>query len=383
MSMLGTQVKQGGEQGIRKLLAGIASAMAETLRSSLGRSVSVRPGDTSLCAVDVMLGSIKSETAVVRGALDKDYAGKYLWLTFEARDAATMSGLATKAAEQVIDERRKKGVLEGEDLQAFTEVANVLCSGLDGALRGLVGQGIGLRLQDHGLLKPGLDAQGILGTQPLVVSSCKLKIADYPETTCLVIVDPQSAEQWNGKPLELTDAAEAKSHDAAGDHAALSQTQAERKQALQAAEELEAIPPAPIRGRLAAFVVDTDAFLAVRKSCRRVGLDLDRRSRNEIPNPAAHRDQIVVIEVHAGEDKRIDWCKRLKAFHDGIKVVLLLHHPTRQRVLQGFMAKADALLGIPVEESLLSAKLGPILEAMLKAKEQGAQPPADPAKPAG
>lgn len=368
--MPGAAVKKGNEQGIRKVFAVIASAMADTLRSLVNKELSVQPGEITLCPVDALLASFSLQTAVVRGAFDKDYAGKILRITISANDATALGGTLMMTPEHVIEERRKKGTLEGEELEAFSEVGNVLCSGIDGALRSVVGQGIGVRLQDHGIVKPGLDLSGMLGEQPLVACACTLKFAAYPPATCYVLVDLESATKWNGKPLEFQDEAVAKP---AEEHAP--EPAGEKKATTAPAEDLESIPAAPIRAKLSAFLVDNEVVLTVRKSCRRVGLDLDRRSRTDIPNPAAHRDQLVIIEVPAGEERRFEWCKRLKAFHEGIKVVLLLHHPTRQRVLQGFMAKADALLGIPVAESLLSAKLTPIVEVMLKAKEQAPAAP--------
>ena len=100
----------------------------------------------------------------------------------------------------------------------------------------------------------------------------------------------------------------------------------------------------------------------------RVGFELDRRSKTEIPNPAAHKDAIVLLEIAAGEDRKFEWCKRLKAYHPSIRGVVVLHHASRQRVLQGFIAKADAILAYPMAERQLSAKLNALLQATAPAK---------------
>ena len=75
------------------------------------------------------------------------------------------------------------------------------------------------------------------------------------------------------------------------------------------------------------------------------------------------RDQILLLDIPAGEDRQFDWCKRIKDFGANTKVVLLLHHPSRSRVTQAFLAKADAILGLPCDEPKLSQKLASVLEA--------------------
>jgi CheY-like chemotaxis protein len=104
-------------------------------------------------------------------------------------------------------------------------------------------------------------------------------------------------------------------------------------------------------------VIQSDVLRVLRLSCRRVGLELTRHGRGEIPNPAAHRNEIVVLDVPPGEDRRFDWCRRIKDLSETTRVMLLLHHPSRQRVTQAFLSRADAILGFPCEEPQLSQKL--------------------------
>ena len=123
----------------------------------------------------------------------------------------------------------------------------------------------------------------------------------------------------------------------------------------------------------------------LRRSCRRVGFELRRHGRGEIPNPAAHRNEVVMIDVPPGEERRFDWCRRLKEISSTTKVVLLLHHPSRQRVTQAFLSKADAILGYPCDEPQLSQKLAALLPsapAPAPATPGDAAPPAAPAAPA-
>ena len=72
-------------------------------------------------------------------------------------------------------------------------------------------------------------------------------------------------------------------------------------------------------------------------------------------------DRIVLIDVPPGEERRFEWCKRVKELSDTTKVALLLHHPSRQRVTQAFLSRADIILGFPCEEQQLSAKLRQVM----------------------
>jgi len=67
------------------------------------------------------------------------------------------------------------------------------------------------------------------------------------------------------------------------------------------------------------------------------------------------------LDVPTGEVKRLDWCKRLKSYGGGQRVVLLLHGPSRALVMQAFLSQADVILGWPVNEAMLSAKLNGLL----------------------
>ena len=107
--------------------------------------------------------------------------------------------------------------------------------------------------------------------------------------------------------------------------------------------------------------MQSDTYRVLRRSCRRVGLELSRHGRGEIPNPAAHRKQVVVIEVPPGDDRRFDWCRRIKELSDSTSVVLLIRHPSRQRVTQAFLSKADVILGFPCEDMQLAQKLEQVI----------------------
>jgi CheY-like chemotaxis protein len=345
-------LKQGSGKELKRVFALLAAAIGDTLGSLVGREVVVKPGNAEIEDAETLLQSLPRPCAVARGALDKAFAGKSLHVLLEVPDAIAMAGLLMMTPEDIINDRRQKGALVGEDAEAFGELGNVLCSGLAGVLREHVADA-DLRFQDHGLVTPGVDTNGILGSEMVFVFAFRLKIGGYPESSGALVIDFATAEAWNKAPLELAtgDAAAAAASGTGGPSAA----------ARNDDDGLESIPAAPVRGTCAAFVLLPEVFRMLRRSCRRVGFDLRRHGRSEIPNPAAHRNELVLIDVPAGEDRRFDWCRRIKEFADTTKVVLVIHHPSRQRVTQAFLSRADAILGFPCDEAQLSQKLATLL----------------------
>ncbi|MBL8725555.1 MAG: hypothetical protein JNK49_16050 [Planctomycetes bacterium] len=351
--MAGSNLKSGNGKELRRLFAMLASALGETTGSLVGKPILVRPGDVALLDGDALLGQLPKAFAVARGALDKNYAGKNLLVLFEAPDALAMAGMLMMTPDDVIQQRRAKGTLEGEDAEAFGELGNVLCSGMGNVLREHVAN-VDIRLQGTGVVKPGLDPDNLLGSGPLVAQQFTLKVGDYPDSIGWFVTDMATAEAWNKAPLESS------SEPAAAVPAA--PAAAKPPGASKGDEDgLADIPAAPVRGNLAAFVSAPEVVRTLRRCCRRVGLELRRHGKAEIPNPAAHKQEIVLLDVPPGEDRRFDWCKRLKEFGSGTKVVLLLHHPSRQRVTQAFLSRADAILGFPCDELQLAQKLTSLL----------------------
>ncbi|MGE3173714.1 MAG: hypothetical protein AB7O97_13905 [Planctomycetota bacterium] len=345
-----TILKKGTGKELRKLFAKLASAISETVGSLIGRELVVHPVDVVVTDAETMLGSIERANAVVRGALDKDYAGRTLFALFELPDAVAMAGLLMLTPEDVIEQRRTTGTLEGEDLEAFGELGNVLCSGLGSVLRESIAN-VDMRLQDHGLVKPGLDADSLLPADPLVGCRLRLRVGSFAETSAWLLLDRATAEAWNKGVL-----------DDSGPEPEVPAEAPVDAGAQRVEEDLEDIPAAPIRGVLNAYVALPETYRVLRRSCRRVGLDLRKHNRAEIPNPAAHRGEVVLLDVPAGEERRFDWCRRIKDFGVGTRVVLLLHRPSRARVTQAFLSQADLILGLPIEEPQLSAKLSSLLD---------------------
>lgn len=343
--MTASSLKPGTGAELKRILALLANAIGESLGSLVGRELVVRPDELEVAGVDAFAAGLPRAMAVARGQFEQAHAGKTLLALLELPDAIAMGGLLMMTPDDVVQERRASGQMTEEDATAFGELGNVMFSAFGNALAEIAEAGP-IRYQDHSVLRPEAENHDVLGTSPLVALPFRLKLGEYPESRGYLVLDQGVAEAWNKEPLTVGAAP------AAG-----------RASTRNDEETLESIPPAPIRGTLAAFVMQPEVFRTLRLSCRRVGLELRRHGRGEIPNPAAHKNEIVLMDVPPGEDKRFDWCKRIKDLSPTTRVVLLIHHPSRHRVMQAFMARADAILGFPCDEGSLSQKLGGVLDS--------------------
>lgn len=123
-------------------------------------------------------------------------------------------------------------------------------------------------------------------------------------------------------------------------------------------EESPAAPPGDPEERvLACYFGDGEGAGVVREACERIGVRMQRHGRHEVPNPGAHRHGVVLLDVPAGQERRFEWSRRLKKHDPSIRVILLVHEPTRARVMRGAMSGADVMLGFPVTADELAAKL--------------------------
>ncbi|MFO1076834.1 MAG: hypothetical protein U1E73_03810 [Planctomycetota bacterium] len=351
--MVGSTLRADACKELTKLMAMFASAASETLGSLVNRPLVIRPRETTLLDNEALIANLPRNYVVARGAFDKDFADRSMCVMFAVQDAVAMAGLLMMTPDEVIEGRRATGTIDGEDAEAFGELGNVLFSGIGNVLREQV-PNIDVRLQRHGQVKPGLDTDSLLMEGPIVACACAMQVGSYPETLVYMVTDAATAEAWNKAPLESVGAAPAAGAPAAPKPAGTGRIED---------EAFEAIPAAPLRGALAVFATHPELFRQLRLSCRRVGLDLRRHGRNEIPNPAAHRNEIVLIDIPTTDERQFEWCKRIKDFAPETKVALVLHHPSRPRVTQAFLAKADAIIGFPCEEAHLSQKLAALLES--------------------
>jgi len=357
--MVAATLKEGTDTELRSLLASVVGTIGETLSSLVGREIEVKPGDMLVQDVASVLAALPRNSAVARGAMDKDFSGKSMMTVIEVPDAVSMSGLLMMTPADVIAQRRESGAFEGEDVEAFGELGNVLYSGFSNVLREKI-ENFDVRMQDQGVLQAGAESSDFLGTEELVTFAFTMKVGENPQSIGLVAIDRETAQRWNNGEIETVAVA---SDESGEEESATAPTNRLDD------DGLESIPAAPIRGALAAFVIQPDVYRMLRRSCRRVGLELQRHGRGEIPNPAAHRDQIVIMDVPANEDRRFDWCRRIKDLSATTKVVLLIHHASRARVTQAFLSRADAILGFPCDEQQLSQKLDQLLGELEAHKE--------------
>jgi len=350
--MISPAVKRRNDRELDTRVIEMVNSMAQSLGALVDRPLQMRARDTMhIIDKQEWVKTMDKPWGLIRGGLDQDYDGKSVCFMFDIREAITLSCCLMLAPEEVIQERRSAGTLAGEDLEAFGEVGNVVCSGVDDVLGHVVGHQIGLRVQDHAVISRSEGPSDYLPDGNAVIYSFVLKIEDFEETEGFIVFDQGSAERLNGAPLELGDGAETTTFAVATDG---------QKQLDEGHEE---IPLAPIRGKLAAYLVKAEAYRTISRSCRRVGLEIQRFQRNDIPNPAAHKNEVVLIEIPAGEDRRFDWAKRLKEHpRCDVMVVLLLHAPSRRRVVQGCLAKADCIVAWPCTEPQLSEKIHALLE---------------------
>ena len=290
---------------LKPLLDACCKAVQETLQTLVGKKIQVTPGALTATTPNEVAANLTGTMAVVRGALDKDFAGKTLHFLCEAGEATTLAGALMMTPDDVLTARRSKGGLEGEELEAFAEVANVLCSAIDAVLREHVGGQIGLLKQDHSTLAPAASDTSVLGTEPLVAIAMTIAVDKLRATNASILVDRGTAERWNGGPLKVG-AGAARTAAASGSTPTVAAT------AAGADDEEDDGPAAPIRGRLAAFLIDVATTNVLRRTCRRVGLELDKHPRGDVPNPAALKDATILIEVAPTEEKRFEWCRRIK-----------------------------------------------------------------------
>lgn len=327
---------------LTRVLGGMARSWRDALASLVSREVSIQPIGLQVITADALAASLGEPHAVATYALQAADTGSLLLGMLGLPEAATLTGLMMMATDEAIAAKRTAAGLEPQDLEAMTDMARVLGSSA-AALLGTAAPESGATLQDVRVLS-GSEARTALPSGELVCMRFRLEVPGQPPGTGRLLVSRSAADRWNKRPIGLVSA-----------------TPTPRPAGSSTPDEDEGIPAAAIRGVLNAFLASPDLLALVRRSCRRVGLELRRHNRTDIPNPAAHRGEVVLMDVPPGEERRFDWCRRIKEFANDVKVVLLLHRPSRARVVQGFMAEADVILGLPIDEPALSQKLTAIL----------------------
>ena len=336
--MSGSTLSNATDKELQKLFGLLANSASEAIGSLIGRELILEPTELSLTTADKLLQSLGTNHAAVRGSLGQSDSDSSLLTLVEIADARVMSGMIMMTPDEIIEQNRDQGTLENEELAAFGELGNVLCAGLGDALREAV-PNVDIRLRDHAVVAPGEDSNELLPPGPLACCRLEIKVGDYPGGNAFFVLDQATAEAWNKGPL-----ADASADSDAGD------------------DDPENLNGAPVRGVVNSYGTSSAAMKLLRGCCRHLSLELRRHSPAQIPNPAAHPGEIVLIDVPSYEERRIDWCRRIKDYGSTTKVALLLHRPCRSLVKKAYLSKADVILGLPIDEQQMANKLAQLIE---------------------
>lgn len=337
--MSGPTLSNATDTELHKLFGLLANSASEAIGSLIGRELILEPTELSLTTGDKILRSLGTSHAAVRGSLGQEDSGSSFLTLVEIADARVMAGMIMMTPDEIIEQNRDQGTLEAEELAAFGELGNVLCAGLGDTLREAV-PNVDIRLRDHALIAADEDSNGFLEPGPLACCRLEIKVGEYPAGTAFFVLDQATAEEWNKGPLAGASAGAAAA----------------------AGEDADDLNDGPVRGIVNSYGTSTAAMKLLRGCCRHLGLELRRHSPAQIPNPAAHPGEIVLIDVPSYDERRIEWCRRIKDYGSTTKVALLLHRPCRSLVKKAYLSKADIILGLPIDEKQMASKLELLIE---------------------
>lgn len=298
-------------------LVGLGAAGIEAATLSDSSSATV------LIASEVAVEEMAEGNVAFAFTVDGKFETASLRLSLPTADARSIAALLTDPAGDATAAREATELDDG-DKEQLDKVGAMAAELLHTALQDTLGEDIGVSHAGTAAI------EAVEDVAMLAVYAFAAKVGNHDAGTCRLLLDQTTAEAWNGDG-ELDDVFR---------------------------------PSVPTRGRLACYLGDAEPFDLLRRAGRRVGLDLDNRPTSEVPNPAVHRGKLVLIDVPARQDHRISWCKRLKEYDGETRVVLLLRQPSKPLVVSGFLAKADLIVGLPIAERDLAAKLGTALEGM-------------------
>ena len=309
---------------LEALLETTNAALIESLLTQTGVELRATDGEIVCLQPSDVLERVDGEITIARAALGGEFDGRSLRVILASRETATIAGHVQSLDDAEIETNREAGKLEGGSLAEFEGIACTLFEALASKLGGSLDAECSVAPDGHGTLALDGEPEGWLGTDELVAYRTKFQIGDAPTSEMWLCIDRATAEAWNGAPFD------------------------------SGSNEPE---PIPTRGTISCYLADAEPYNLVRRACRRSGLDTDHRPSSEVPNPAAYRGKLVLIDIPVRSDRRFDWCRRLKDYDPTCRVVLMLRQPSRQRVVQGFLARADVIVGWPLEEEELTAKL--------------------------
>src|SRR5690606_36496789 len=108
--MVATPLKSGTDTELRTLLGLLVDSIGETLTYLVGQTIKVERGEMLVQDPESALSSLSRPSAVARGTMDKDYAGKSLLTAIEIPDAISMAGLLMMTPDHVVEEGRATGL---------------------------------------------------------------------------------------------------------------------------------------------------------------------------------------------------------------------------------------------------------------------------------
>ncbi len=335
------QIVSGSDTKITEIAKNSLQAIATNIQSLVDKDVTLTPSAPKITNNELLQQELNEKFTHLHGDLEKDYEGR-ISILFSWPASITLSSLLRMIPEEVVGQSRKTGTWTEEDDEAFGEVGNILFSALDETLRGAAKGKVNIRLGAFDKLDFLSSDPNILPEDTFLLYPFTCQIGDYPQDKGYLLIPLDAAEKLNGAAIGF--------HSPGGDGDD---------------DEDEEFEDAPIRGHLAVYGTQPQVLKTLRTACRRVGLVFDKRPKAEVPNPAAHREHVIVLEIGKGQEKRFEWCRRLKASDIDIKVIILLLQPTKMGVVLAYKAQADAILGWPAREKEISKKLTSFMEAKM------------------
>lgn len=309
-------------------LATITTAGATTLADLAGRAVRVETDSFATRTGEQLLERVAEPILMLRAEVTGQHGS--IGFLVGRRDAITWACLARpNAPDHDVLRRRHAAVLERRDVDALHDVGWLLGDRGDRVLRQMTGERAGLAFREVAALTPQSRAQLLPPSREHGVLALRIAFAGLPPTELTVIADPAACDVLD-----------------TGDHA------------LRAVPAERAVPAAQPKGPMVrAFLDGASTFPAVLAACGRLGVELEGHAATTAPNPSAIRDGIVVLELPPGERQHLEWCARLKQASPEVQVAMLVHQPTRARVLQAFEARADAVIAWPAEPLEIAIRL--------------------------
>jgi hypothetical protein len=322
---------------IQGVIEAALDSMEENFIALVDKPVVLKSRAAGSLPRDQVLAALAEEaTPCMVGAVGKSYAGKVLLLVNLA-DSITCACYLGMIPEDVTKDRRKEGSCSEEDMESFGEVGNILFSAVDEVFRAKLAKPVSFRLESALLVEPGGNAEELLSGEDYYAHRLEIKIGEFPEGECLLIMPYELGESMNQGPLR-----------AGGE---------------EKGEEFDEDLPEEIDGELSVFAHQGSTHKLARAAADRLGMKVDIRPPGTVPNPSKLKGKFVLIEIPEEGEQYFQWCSRLKKTGGDTAVVAALEWPTKRSVLMAYKAGVDQILGLPSDPGDLARRLGRIVKA--------------------